>query len=171
MTPSLRPSQLWEIRAIYSTRARSIFTSFTGRSCASVLTNPICLTILIPSFTRPKIVCLPSKWGVGARVMKNCEPLVFGPELAILSIPAPVCFNAGWISSANFSLLGQLHCNKWFGIPIDGLTTASCPGTRYQLHSRRELLRIASLNHEVRYYPMELLISQSVHTLGERVVQ
>jgi len=60
-TPSLRPCPLWDICAIYSTRARSIFTSFTGRSCASTLTSPICLTILIPSFTRPKIVCLPSK--------------------------------------------------------------------------------------------------------------
>lgn len=34
--------------------------------------------------------------------MKNCDPLVLGPALAILSIPDPVCFS--WkFSSANFS--------------------------------------------------------------------
>jgi hypothetical protein len=31
-------------------------------------------------------------------------PLVFGPALAILIIPAPVCFKSGWISSSNFEL-------------------------------------------------------------------
>ena len=33
--------------------------------------------------------------GVGARVMKNCEPFVkSAPELAIAKIPAPVNFNS-----------------------------------------------------------------------------
>ena len=40
---------------------------------------------------------------VGARVMKNWDPLVFGPELAMDRTPAPVCFSPGWISSANVS--------------------------------------------------------------------
>ena len=53
---------------------------------------------------RPNIVCFPSNQGHGARVMKNCEPLVLGPELAIDSIPAPVCFNSGLISSVYFPL-------------------------------------------------------------------
>src|ERR1035437_60431 len=35
----------------------------------------------------PKIVCLPLRWGVGTSVMKNCEPLVLGPLLAIASRP------------------------------------------------------------------------------------
>lgn len=107
--------QIWNIKewTIYSTRARMIVTSFTGLSCASVLTNPICLTTLIPSLTRPKIVCLPSRWGVGASVMKNCDPLVLGPELAMLRIPAPVCFKAGWISSANFSLQMLIPLREW----------------------------------------------------------
>jgi len=34
-------------------------------------------------------------------VMKNCDPLVFGPELAMLSVPGPVCFSTKF-SSSNF---------------------------------------------------------------------
>lgn len=33
----------------------------------------------------------------------NCEPFVFGPELAIDNIPRPVCDNCGKISSSNLS--------------------------------------------------------------------
>ena len=28
-------------------------------------------------------------------VMKNCDPLVFGPELAMERIPGPACFSSG----------------------------------------------------------------------------
>lgn len=34
--------------------------------------------------------------------MKNCDPLVLGPALAMDSVPAPVCFKVKF-SSANFS--------------------------------------------------------------------
>lgn len=37
----------------------------------------------------PNIVCFLSSHCVGANVMKNCEPLVFGPEFAIDKMPAP----------------------------------------------------------------------------------
>lgn len=37
----------------------------------------------------PNIVCFLSSHWVGANVMKNCEPFVLGPELAIDTIPAP----------------------------------------------------------------------------------
>jgi hypothetical protein len=84
--------------------------------------------------------------------MKNCDPLVFGPEFAMLRIPAPVCFNAGWISSANFSLqvsaIGIQHTHKW----IDR-------HDRYPFYSQPSLfqdIRITSLNHEIWYYPVEL---------------
>jgi hypothetical protein len=40
-------------------------------------------------FFVPKMACLPSNHWVGPNVMKNCDPLVFGPELAIDKIPAP----------------------------------------------------------------------------------
>jgi hypothetical protein len=33
----------------------------------------------MPSKTLPKTTCLPSRNGVGTVVMKNCEPLPFGP--------------------------------------------------------------------------------------------
>mmetsp|Transcript_27629 Transcript_27629/g.79479 ORF Transcript_27629/g.79479 Transcript_27629/m.79479 type:complete len:259 (+) Transcript_27629:738-1514(+) len=40
-----------------------------------------------PSTTRPKTTCFPSRWGHGAKVMKNWLPLVPGPALAMLSRP------------------------------------------------------------------------------------
>jgi hypothetical protein len=41
----------------------------------------------MPSTTSPKIVCLPFSHSVGASVMKNWLPLVFGPRLAMASNP------------------------------------------------------------------------------------
>ena len=90
--------------------------------------------------------------------MKNWDPLVLGPALAILRIPAPVCFNAGWISSANFSLGHISYSGK-----CNGAST-------HKSTDRRDLfpfwvlarflptgaLRVASLYHEVWYYSMEL---------------
>ncbi len=43
----------------------------------------------MPELTRPNMACLPSSHCVGASVMKNWEPFVSGPELAIDRIPAP----------------------------------------------------------------------------------
>jgi hypothetical protein len=37
----------------------------------------------------PNIACFPSNHCVGAKVIKNCDPLVSGPEFAIDKIPAP----------------------------------------------------------------------------------
>jgi hypothetical protein len=42
----------------------------------------------MPEAIRPKIVCLPSNQGVGAKVMKNCDPFVSGPEFAMDTMPA-----------------------------------------------------------------------------------
>jgi hypothetical protein len=39
----------------------------------------------------------------GRGITHNWLPLVFGPELAMLKIPAPVCFKDGWISSSNLA--------------------------------------------------------------------
>lgn len=36
---------------------------------------------------------------VGTTVMKNCEPLVLGPLLAMLSVYGRSCFSEGWNSS------------------------------------------------------------------------
>jgi len=43
---------------------------------------------LHPSTTSPKMVCLPVSQLVSATVMKNWLPLVFGPELAMASLPS-----------------------------------------------------------------------------------
>jgi hypothetical protein len=46
----------------------------------------------------------PSRCAHGANVMKNCDPFVLAPELAIDSTPAPVCLRSRWNSSANRGL-------------------------------------------------------------------
>ena len=48
----------------------------------------------------PKTVCLPSSHGASSVVtMKNCEPLVFGPALAMASAPRTTLWSL--ISSSN----------------------------------------------------------------------
>ena len=42
-------------------------------------------TTSLPSMTSPKMVCLPVSHGVGTVVMKNWEPFVPGPALAMAS--------------------------------------------------------------------------------------
>ena len=67
---------------------RSITCGSTGRSPGPVSVPSIASTVSIPETTRPKTVCLPSSHGASSTVtMKNCEPFVFGPALAIASAP------------------------------------------------------------------------------------
>ena len=55
----------------------------------------------MPDVTSPKTVCLPSSQGAASIVtMKNCEPLVFGPELAIASAPRTTLWSLN--SSSNW---------------------------------------------------------------------
>ena len=42
----------------------------------------------------PNIACFPSSHCVGASVIKNWEPFVFGPEFAMDNIPAPKSLNS-----------------------------------------------------------------------------
>lgn len=56
----------------------------------------------IPSITFPNTTCFPSSHFVGTVVIKNCAPFVFGPEFAIDSNPASVCFILKF-SSSNFA--------------------------------------------------------------------
>eukprot|EP00967_Tisochrysis_lutea_P084239 scaffold117647_cov32-Tisochrysis_lutea.AAC.2 len=51
--------------------------------------------------TRPKTVCLLSSHVVGAHVMKNCEPLVLGPALAIDTVYGRSWRRLRWNSSSN----------------------------------------------------------------------
>ncbi|KAI8554112.1 hypothetical protein RHMOL_Rhmol05G0072400 [Rhododendron molle] len=63
-------------------------------------TFSIAFTISSPSTTLPNTTCFPSSQSVLAVHIKNCEPLVPGPALAMERIPAPVCFLMKF-SSAN----------------------------------------------------------------------
>lgn len=65
--------------------------TFTGTSSLVSMDSSIFMTP-IPFNICPKTTCLPSKCGVGTVVMKNCEPLVFGPALAMLSRPTLSCY-------------------------------------------------------------------------------
>jgi hypothetical protein len=52
--------------------------------------------------TCPKTVCFPLSHATGAKVMKNCELLVFGPLFAMESMPGASCFlKLGGNSSSN----------------------------------------------------------------------
>src|SRR5581483_1543073 len=66
-----------------------VFTtkSFNGLSCLFLGAFTIFSTTFSPSTSSPKIVCLPVNHSVGAMVIKNCEPFVFGPAFAIASLP------------------------------------------------------------------------------------
>jgi hypothetical protein len=55
--------------------------------------------LLSSSTTSPKIVCLKFSQVVAATVMKNCEPLVPGPALAIASRYGRSKLSSGWNSS------------------------------------------------------------------------
>src|SRR6202042_1027880 len=66
----------------------SIWIGSGGRSSRPVGVPSIVSTTSSPAVTRPKTVCLPSSQGHASAVTtKNCEPLVFGPALAIASAP------------------------------------------------------------------------------------
>jgi len=65
-------------------RTDSITTGSRGRSRASRSTVEIRSATSCPVVIRPKTVCFPSSHGHASAVtMKNWEPFVFGPELAI----------------------------------------------------------------------------------------
>lgn len=59
----------------------AITTSMFGTSLPlyPVFVASILLTTSMPSTTLPNTTCFPSRKGVGTVVMKNCEPLEFGP--------------------------------------------------------------------------------------------
>ena len=89
-----------------TTLAFSIFTSISGRSFLSVGSRSICSTISIPSNTCQNIVCLRSrKLASRAVTMKNCEPFVLRPALAI-EITHFLCVR---VLSVNSSSKARIH--------------------------------------------------------------
>ena len=80
-----------------SRRSRSARPGGRGRRSSS---SPILSTTSCPPRTSPNTVCLPSSHGAASVVtMKNCEPFVFGPALAIASAPRTTLWSL--ISSSN----------------------------------------------------------------------
>ena len=60
----------------------TIFTANFGLLLGPVDTFSIFLRVNMPSITFPNTTCFPSRCPVGAAVMKNWDPLVFGPAFA-----------------------------------------------------------------------------------------
>ena len=60
------------------------------------------VTTSMPLVTLPNTQCLPSSHAVCTVHRKNCDPLVFGPALAIERTPGLVCFKTKF-SSANLA--------------------------------------------------------------------
>ena len=69
---------------------------------AAHMESGVCSVCRAQDKNAPKTTCLPSSHEVLMVQMKNCEPLVFGPALAMERIPGPVCLSLKF-SSANFS--------------------------------------------------------------------
>merc|ERR1719270_253021 len=81
-----------------STSPQSLITSFLEVLPRADPHFSSSFTTSIPSTTFPKTTCFPSNHSVFAVQIKNCDPFVFGPLLAIESIPGPVCFKSKFSS-------------------------------------------------------------------------
>ena len=102
-------------------------TSLTGLSPRAVGVLSIFLTTSIPSTMLPNTTCLPFSHGVAVVVMKNCDPLVLGPALAMERTPGPT-----WLSlSRGKGLIRELAAVD--GVPARAVTS----------------LEITALDHEV----------------------
>ena len=55
----------------------------------------------MPSTTDPNTTCFPSSHAVLDVQMKNCDPFVSGPALAMDNTPGPTCLKVKF-SSSNF---------------------------------------------------------------------
>ncbi len=72
-----------------------------GRGSRPGSRSRIELTTSIPKMTRPKTACLPFRCGVGTWVMKNWDPLVFGPAFAMDRMPGRSCLSARALASSS----------------------------------------------------------------------
>ena len=70
----------------------TILHDFRGLLLASVSWDSICFITASPFTTRPNTTCFPSRCGDGWVVIKNWEPFVLGPLLAIESKNGLSCF-------------------------------------------------------------------------------
>eukprot|EP00755_Sulcionema_specki_P016930 Sspe_Gene.1053::Locus_359_Transcript_2_3_Confidence_0.500_Length_1006::g.1053::m.1053 len=103
--------------SLQDTAVRDLDT-FKGLSRGLVEVFSIFRTTSIPSTTFPKTTCRPSSHEVSAVVMKNCDPLVFLPALAMERHPTK-CLMLKF-SSSNFSPLDRLPPRS---VPAGEVTT------------------------------------------------
>ena len=89
------------VRGHGSTPERTMRTVWIGLSPRPVGARSTARTTSMPSMTFPNATWRPLSQGVGAVVMKNCDPFVFGPALAMDKTPGPTC-GTEKVSSANF---------------------------------------------------------------------
>merc|ERR1719422_621769 len=80
----------------------SMTTFFEGVPLEEPTFSIFLTTSSYPSRTSPNTTCFPSRCGVFFTVMKNCEPLVSLPALAMLNNPGLTCLSLKF-SSLNFS--------------------------------------------------------------------
>lgn len=79
----------------------AIFASIFGRLFSSVSKFSIFETTSFPKITCPNTVCLLSRWGAGFVVMKNWEPFVSFPRLAMDKRKSVSCFVTKFSSGKN----------------------------------------------------------------------
>jgi len=82
-----------------STPQLAITTGRMGLSRSSVICLSIVRTTSAPSTTSPNTVCFPFRWSCLLQVMKNCDPFVLGPALAIDNNIARLCLTIKFSSS------------------------------------------------------------------------
>src|SRR5271165_2182448 len=81
---------LFSRETFYATRSivtDSSTTGFWGLFPGPLATFEILSAMAWPSTTSPKMVCLQVSHSVGATVMKNWQPFVLGPLLAMANFP------------------------------------------------------------------------------------
>ncbi|KYN31315.1 hypothetical protein ALC56_14196 [Trachymyrmex septentrionalis] len=94
-----KPSDLSSSTALFTFASLRLLIITLAPSCAKRLAMEKPILTSIPLRTCPKTTCFPSSQSVLAVHKKNCDPFVFGPELAIDRVPGPVCFNSKFSSS------------------------------------------------------------------------
>ena len=117
-----------------------------------------------PCTTCPMTTCLPSHCGAAASVMKNCDVLLFLPELAMETTPGPSClsFNADF-SSLNLPpyMLSPPLPSPAVGTWLQSLTICQVTVPVVEL-AALTYDDVACLCHKPTHYPVELDTLRSV---------
>lgn len=108
----------------------------------------IFLTTSMPSVMDPKTTCFPSNQDVFAVHIKNCDPLVLVPALAIDKIPGPIKKRTNWIVENTGMGEGEVFIGKF--LAINALSTSAVM-----------ISKVTALAHKIWYHAMESRILKS----------